>query len=171
MSAANTPQLDLPALIRCATQTIESARYCWIAIADGSGGVRARPMGRLPCELDADRWMLRFLSDARSRKVADIRRSRCATVALQDGENAFVSVTGAATLNDDAVELSPHWRGAYDAFFPSPRDRAHATFIEVNVSRVELWVREHGGAQFGLWPALFVRDAAGRWESIPYERG
>jgi general stress protein 26 len=170
MNATETG-IDLSVLIRSATEVIESARYCWMATADASGAARARPMGRLPCDLDEDQWIFRFLSDARSRKAAEIRHSHCATVVFQKDEDAFVSVMGAAALTVDAVELTRRWRSAYDVYFPTEGDRVNAILVEVRARQMELWIRGATGAPFGLWPAILVRGAAGQWDSIPYEHG
>lgn len=125
----------------------------------------------MPRDPDEDPWVFRFLSDARSRKVAEIRHSNCATVVFQKSEHAFVTVTGAAALTADAAELSRRWRSAYDVYFPTDRDRVNALFVEVKARQMELWIRGVTGAPFGLWPTVLVRDATGRWESMPYEHG
>lgn len=171
MNATDTP-IELSVFIRSATEVIEGARYCWlVATADASGAVRARPMGRMPRDLDEDQWVFRFLSDARSRKVGEIWHSHCATVIFQKSEDAFVTVTGAATLIADAAELSRRWRSAYDVYFQTERDRVNAPLVVVRAKQMELWIRGVTGTPFGLWPALLARDAVGRWESIPYKHG
>jgi hypothetical protein len=63
---------DLNRLLGAAAEKIGKVGYCWLLTAAGEGGIRARPMGRLPRDADEEEWTLRFLTDGLSPKVADL---------------------------------------------------------------------------------------------------
>ena len=152
-------------LLAGAAKAIGSVRFCWLATAAGTDG-HLRPMGRLPNEVGDDEWMIRFVSDGRSNKASEMRRDSKVTIIFQnEPDEAFVSLIGAATLRKRASEDSEHWKKAYEVFFPSELDRANAIFIEVDVQRMELWIRGVTPEPFGLRATVLQRDAGG-WHLI-----
>src|ERR1700680_1659386 len=89
--------VDVSRLLVGAAKAVASARYCWLATTAENGGVNARPMGRLPRDPGEDDWRIRFVTDGRSRKAADIRRVRQVAVTFQhDADDAYVTLIGAA---------------------------------------------------------------------------
>jgi len=86
-------------LLAGAAKVVANARSCWLATAVAPGDAKLRPMGRLPNEPGEDEWIIRFITDGRSRKAADMRRDNRVTIIFQnEPDNAFVSVIGAAVL-------------------------------------------------------------------------
>ena len=81
----------------------------------------------------------------------------------RDHDDAFVALTGAAALIEEDNEVHRLWRAAYDPFFPSDADRVNAAFVEVNVERMELWIRGVTGEPFGLHATTLERRAGGAW--------
>ena len=153
-------------LLAGAAKVVRSARYCWLATAVGAGGGYLRPMGRLPRATDDDEWMIRFVSDGRSNKASEMRRDNKVTIVFQnEPDDAFVSLIGQATLRERASEDGEHWRKAYEVFFPSETDRANAIFIEVNVQRMELWIRGVTPEPFGMQKTVLERDAERGWSA------
>ena len=151
-------------LLAGAAETIASVRYCWL-LSWANGRVRARPMGRLLPSENEDDWTIRFVTDRRSRKAADVRRSAVVGLVFQnDRDDAFVSVTGTARLIEAAPEVSALWKeDAYRSYFPSETDRANAGFIEVRIGRMELWIRGVTPEPFGLKTTVLERDRQGAW--------
>src|SRR5262249_29284798 len=98
---------DVSRLLAAAAKIIERVRYCWLVTTDEDGGARSRPMGRVPRDADEDEWTIRFLTDGRSHKVADLRRVGQVSIILQhDPEDAFIALTGKASLAESkAVSL------------------------------------------------------------------
>ena len=135
--------VEVSRLLAGAMRAIASVRYCWLATEAGAVGPNAmRPMGRLPPEPGDKEWTIRFVTDGRSRKASDIRRAaKVALIFQHDADDAFVAVTGVATLHEDASEVSRRWKNAYNRYFPTEADRAAAAFIEVEAERMELWIR------------------------------
>jgi general stress protein 26 len=153
-------------LLAGAAKAIGSVRYCWLATAAGAGGRHPRPMGRLPKDVGDDEWMIRFVSDGRSNKASELRRDDKVTIIFQNApDDAFVTLIGAATLRERASEDGEHWKKAYEVYFPSEQDRANAIFIEVNVQRMELWIRGVTPEPFGLRKTVLERDAEGGWST------
>ena len=158
--------IDVSGLLAGAAKTMRSARYCWLATAAEAGAPQVRPMGRVLNDPGEDEWKIRFLTDGRSHKAADMRRAGKVTILFQhDPDLAFVSLIGKAALHEDASETRSRWKAAYNVYFPSEADRANAIFVEVEVQRMELWIRGVTPEPFGLRATVLERDAGG-WRLI-----
>ena len=66
---------EVSRLLAGAAKVIARVRYCWLVTEAETGGVCARPMGRLLPNPEKNDWTIRFITDGRSRKVGDIRRA------------------------------------------------------------------------------------------------
>ncbi|MDF2117715.1 pyridoxamine 5'-phosphate oxidase family protein [Roseiarcaceae bacterium H3SJ34-1] len=149
---------DVSRLLAAAAKTIAHVRYCWLV----TGAAHARPMGHVIS--DPDGWNIRFITGSRSRKAADIRGAgKVGLIFQHDPTEAYVSLTGAATLVERASEVNRLWKHAYDTYFPTETERANAAFIEVAAERMELWIRGVTPEPFGLQTTELVRDAEGSW--------
>jgi general stress protein 26 len=158
--------VEVGKLLAGAARAMASARYCWLATAS-AGAPRLRPMGQILRDPGEDEWTIRFLTDGRSRKAADLRRVGELAIVFQfDPDLAFVTLTGKATLHDDASEVRGRWKRAYDRYFPTETDRANAIFVEVEVERMELWIKDVTPEPFGLRATVLERDADG-WRIAP----
>ena len=156
--------VDVSRLLAVAAETAAKARWCWLATATETGVSRMRPMGRLPPESGDDGWTIRFLTDGRSRKAADIWRADGVGIIFQrEPEDAYVAVTGTAKLRPDPSEIRRRWKKAYNRYFPTEEDRENAAFLEVEAQRLELWIRGVTPEPFGLHTTTLERDAAGAW--------
>jgi general stress protein 26 len=163
---------DVSRLLAGASKTMAEARCCWLVTSTGSGGVEARPMGRLPSEPDDDPWTLRFITDGRSHKAAETRRADQVAVIFQHNtEDAYVTVIGAGSVHDSAAEVRRLWKSGYDGFFPTETDRANAIFLEVAARRLELWIRGVTPEPFAMQTMLLERDAGGAWRVVDGEGG
>jgi general stress protein 26 len=162
----NPDAIYVTPLLDGATKTMRSARYCWLATAAESGIPHVRPMGRVLNDPGEDAWKVRFLTDGQSHKAADMRRASEVTILFQhDPDHAFVSLIGKATLHENASETRNRWKPAYNVYFPSEADRANAIFVEVEIERMELWIRGVTPEPFGLRATVLERDADG-WRLI-----
>ena len=151
-------------LLGAAADKIRKVRYCWLLTAAGEGGIRPRPMGWVPRDADEDEWRLRFLTDGRSPKVADMRRVGHVSVIFQhDLDESFVALAGEASLTEDEPEIRRRWTAAYDAYFPGGPDRSSAVFVTIDVARVELWIRGVTSEPFGMRTTVIERDATRGW--------
>ena len=163
---AKPDTVDVSRLIAGAAKTMRSAHYCWLATASGAGAPHVRPMGRVLNDPGEEEWKIRFLTDGRSQKAADMRRADTVTILFQhDPDLAFVSLIGRAALNESESETRSRWKGAYDVYFPTETDRANAIFVEVAIERMELWIRGVTPEPFGLRATVLERSADG-WRLI-----
>jgi general stress protein 26 len=152
--------IDVSRLLAGAAKTMRSARYCWLATTADDGAPRVRPMGRVLNDPGEDEWKIRFLTDGRSRKAADMRRAGKVTILFQhEPDLAYVSLIGKASLYEDASETRNRWKPAYDAYFPSEAERASAIFVEVEAQHMELWIRGVTPEPFGLHATVLERNA------------
>jgi general stress protein 26 len=159
---AKPDAVDVTPLLDGAARTMRKARYCWLATATEAGVPHARPMGRVLNDPGEDQWKVRFLTDRRSNKAADMRRASEVSILVQhDPDLAFVTLIGKADLHEDASETRSRWKAAYDVYFPSAADQANAIFVEVGIERMELWIRGVTPEPFGLRATVLERDAEG----------
>jgi general stress protein 26 len=151
-------------LLAGAAQVVAEVHYCWLIVPSDEGMPSARPMGRLMGELgDAD-WVIRFVVDSGSRKAAALRRAGVLALTFQKGaDDAFVLLTGKATLLSEPADVRRHWRSGFSAYFPTAEDQARAAFIELRVARMELWIRGVTPEPFGMRPTTLERGADGAW--------
>jgi general stress protein 26 len=151
---------EVDRLLAGAAKSIATIRYCWLATAAETGDANLRPMGWL--HAGENDWTIQFVTDGRSRKVAEIRRaSKVAIVFQREADDTYITLIGTATLRERVSEVRQRWKGAYDAYFPTESDRANAVFVEVEVERMELWVRGLTPEPFGLHATVLQRDSGG----------
>jgi general stress protein 26 len=93
------------------------------------------------------------------------RASEVSILFQHDPDLAFVSLIGKAALHENASDTRDRWKPAYDVYFPSEADRASAIFVEVEIERMELWIRGVTPEPFGLRATVLERDAEG-WRLI-----
>ena len=154
--------VEVDRLLAGAAKTIARVRYCWLVTEAKTGIANVRPMGRVLS--DENDWTIRFVTGGRSRKASDIRRASEVGLIFQcDQDDAYVVLSGKATLIERASEVDRLWKNAYDAYFPNETERANAAFVEVDVARMELWIRGVTPEPFGLLPTVLERDAGRTW--------
>ena len=159
------PEMEYAAckLVAGVERIIGAVEYCWL-LSSTDRAIRARPMGRILARPGEDELTIRFLTDGRSKKAADIRRSQDVTLIFQqEAEDAYVSLQGTARLNETKGYVQALWKQAYGRYFPTTEDQAHAAFIEVEVVRMELWVRGLTPEPFGVRPTIMTRAPDGTW--------
>jgi len=154
---------EVSKLLTAASNVLAGARVSWLITAGEEGAVNVRPMGGLRAVRPGS-WKMLFLADTRSRKAADIRRTGQSTVVVQQGDDAFVSVAGLAALLEKASEVCKHWIGAYDRYFPTEEDRGNAVLIELDVQRMDLWIRGVTPEPFGLRSTRLAQHTDGTWQ-------
>jgi general stress protein 26 len=126
--------------------------------------------GRLLTDAGENDWIIRFVTDGRSRKALDLRHTAEVGLIFQHADDAFVALIGKAILIENASEVRQLWKEAYSAYFPTERDRANAAFVQVDVDRMELWVRGLTPEPFGLHPTTLERGADGVWRLTSGDR-
>jgi len=159
-------QVQVNHLLAGAKKVVASVRYCWLLTEAETGGANARPMGRLLPGPNENDWVIRFITGGLSRKAFDIRRANKVGLIFQDADDAFVVLAGRAKLLE-ASSMRQLWKDDYNVYFPDEENRANATFVEVNVERMELWIRGVTPEPFGLHPTILERDTTATWRLSP----
>jgi general stress protein 26 len=158
---------EVKGLLAGASKTVGAARSSWLVTSTGEGGVDARPMGRLQPEAGDDAWLIRFITDARSHKAAEIKRAaRVAVIFEVPADDAYVTAIGRAEVKDSAADVRRLWKPAYDAFFPTATDKANAIFLEIAAERLELWIRGVTPEPFAASTTVLERGSAGAWRVV-----
>lgn len=164
MSDQGTEPEYIPRLLAGVEKAIGGVAYCWL-LTRTENGVRSRPMGRILARRSEDIWTMRFIADMRSRKAAQIRHFDDVTLIFQkDDEEAYFSLAGTARLIEAKEDVKALWNEkAYGRHATSDDARANVGFIEVKVTRMELWIRGLTSQPFGIRPTILERDADGSW--------
>ena len=92
------------------------------------------------------------------------RAGKVGLIFQHDADDAYVALIGTAMLREHASEVDRRWKNAYEAYFPSRPIGPNAAFIEVDVNRMELWIR-------GVTPEPFGLDATKLDETIAVSPG
>jgi general stress protein 26 len=164
LDVINETNAEVSALLAGAAKTIQAVRYCWLVTSAVGGGFNTRPMGRLFAEKGDDGWIIRFVTDGRSRKVRELcGEPEVGLIFQSDPDEAFAALFGKARLIEGAADVDRLWKRAYDAYFPTPAARAAAAFVEIEVTRMELWIRGVTPEPFGMQTTKLIRDADGAW--------
>ena len=164
--------IDVDRLLAEATRTMARVRSCWLVTLSDNGNFSARPMGRLPREEGDAEWTIRFITDRRSHKATQIRcGAKVAVIFQHDAADAYVKASGPTHLHEGTAEVSARWTSAYDVYFPTERDRINASFIEVSVESLELWIRGVTPDPFGSFPTILERRPSAGWQLVSVDSG
>lgn len=157
---------DAQGYLEGAARLVANVPFCWLVTTDALDGTNARPMGRILHHHDQHAWVIRFVTDMRSKKAAEILRSETIGLIVQDdAQQAFAWLTGSAGLLGGFEDVRRYWKDAYAAYFPSPEDQANVAFVEVRVERMALWIKGVTPEPFGIRPTHLERDADNTWRS------
>lgn len=150
-------------LLEATENVIAQAPHCWLMTLSSSGGVNARPMGRVTPVPSQSGWNFSFLTDARSTKARDIHSVSQVRLTFEHGDDAFVSLAGAAEVVSDAAVVGLRWIPSYDRIFPSAADKTNAVFIDIRAEELRLWIRELTPEPFGVHSLSLRRPLDGDW--------
>ena len=152
--------VDAGRLLAEAARIVRNQPYCWLATSPEAGGVRVRPMGKISFNTDA--WTIHFITDGRSRKASDLRRTHNVSVVCgREADDAYIALIGTARLRENPSEVRERWKSAYNTYFPTELDKENAIFIEIGIDSIELWIRGFTPEPFGMHTTRLRRDAGG----------
>ncbi len=121
-------------LISAAREIMSDAGNCTLITLDEEGLPDARVMDPFLPEEDMTVW---FGTNARSRKVTQIRRNQNVTILYFNKETAaYVVIHGIARLVDDPNEKKNRWKEAWTNFYPD-RDKDYL-LIKVSPQTMEV---------------------------------
>ena len=103
---------------RTVAELLEGQRIGMFTTTDASGTLTSRPMALQEVEFDGDLW---FFAERDSRKVRHLDAHPQVNVTVGSG-STWVSLTGHATVVEDAARKRVLWNGAVEAWFPDGPD-------------------------------------------------
>lgn len=121
-------------LLTTAREIMATARYAALITTGANGRINARTMDPFPPGDDMVIW---FGTNARSRKVRELRRNSRVTVYYLDPvAQAYVTIQGTARLVNDRAEKARRWKDEWKAFYPD-REKSYL-LIAVKPQRLEV---------------------------------
>ena len=152
-------------LLRLARETIDAVPTALAITIDGQGDANARPVNTSKL---TDQWTVRFMTDRRTRKFAEIARTGRMTLVYDNPTaGAYVSLVGRATIIDDVAVKQATWRPHSFTWHPGGPTDPNVVLVDFAAERIETWNTPGGvvpDPTKGLWAAVLIRDAGGRWQ-------
>ena len=102
----------------------------------GDAGFHARPMALAAVEDDGQIW---FISGKDTAKIHEIEIDSHVHIVAQDGDSAFLSLTGRASLIGDREKIAHLWKEPFRVWFPGGKDDPDIELISVHPERGEFW--------------------------------
>ncbi len=97
----------------------------------------SRPVATLPAPFDGSLW---FFTSASSHKAAEIRaRPRVNLAYASPSRNAYVSVSGRASVRRDRRRIDALWSPSQRVWFPGGKDDPDLTLLRVRMETAEYW--------------------------------
>jgi len=156
-------------LLQIAREIIAQVPACMAITVDRNGDANARVVNPKPL---SDAWTVRFPTDRRSRKSAEIERSGRLTLAYQyDAAKAYVSLIGRAAIHNDVAAKTANWKPESYKYFPGGPADPNVVYVDFITDRIELWSSSHGvepDPVRGLWAAALVREGSGWVQSTTF---
>jgi general stress protein 26 len=112
--------------------------------------LHARPMAIAQVEDDGRLW---FITSADTAKVHEIEIDSHVHLIAQDGDSAFLSLTGRATLVGDREIIARLWREPFRVWFPKGKDDPNIELIAVRPESGEFWDSTGANRCKYLWEA------------------
>ena len=118
-------------------EIIEEIRIATLVTKDTDGSMRGRPMATAEVDDDGTLW---FFTDEFSEKVEEISGKKDVLVSYASkSKNAYVVISGTASLTDDRGKIEELWNPAMKAWFPKGRDDKKILLIKVEGAQAEYW--------------------------------
>jgi general stress protein 26 len=149
-------------LLRLARETVNAVPTCLAITIDGNGDANARAINTSKL---TDEWTVRFMTDRRTRKVAEIAQTgRLTLVYYHQAGGAYVTLVGRATIVDDVADKQAIWQPGSFKWHPGGPTDPNVVLVEFVAERIETW---NTPGQIvpdptkGLWAAVLMRNASG----------
>ncbi|MGZ3418957.1 MAG: pyridoxamine 5'-phosphate oxidase family protein [Polyangiales bacterium] len=117
-------------------ELLKQFRTAFLVTHEGAGRPRGRPLAIAKVEDDATVW---FATASHSPKVAEIANDAAACVLChRDRDEAWVSLSGAATLVRDRAKIAELWGANMKPWFEGPDDPA-IVLVKVKTAHAEYY--------------------------------
>ncbi|MHB1247721.1 MAG: pyridoxamine 5'-phosphate oxidase family protein [Sulfuriferula sp.] len=102
-----------------------------------NGGLRARP---LEARADRDAGIIWFVTDVRGVKDDEIGAAHeIGLVFIDEGDRAYLSITGRAFVTRDTAKAKDIWRKTDDTWFPDGPDDPNVRVLRIEPITADLW--------------------------------
>jgi general stress protein 26 len=116
---------------------IRGIKIAMLTTVSPDGRLRSRPMATQEAEYDGTLW---FFTQASSDKIGEILQFPQVNASyVSAGDHRYVSLSGRATLVQDAEKAKELWTPAHRAWFPLGLDDPELALLRVDVERAEYW--------------------------------
>lgn len=118
-------------------ELVDQARICMLTTMTADGKHVSRPMALQDVEFDGDLWFFAYDDSA---KAAEVRTNPQVNVGFADDKHqAWVSISGAATLVQDRAKMEELWAAPLEVWFPDGLDTPGITLVKVHAETAEWW--------------------------------
>ena len=133
----NTSQATSDDITKLAT-IIKKVNIGMLTTAAHDGAMHARPMSTQNEPFDGhELW---FFTSAPSGKTAEIQNDQNVNVSYANpGDNAWVSISGKATIVRDRAKIDQYWNAGVKPWFPQGKEDPSLALIRVDVDSAEYW--------------------------------
>jgi general stress protein 26 len=123
---------------------IRDIRFAMFTTHHPNGHLHARPMTTQNSRLDEDNSLWFFMSRGDD-AVGDLATDACVCVSYADPDtDAYVSVSGSASVVDDTSTKRRLWSKTTEAWFPDGPDDPNLALVRVAITHADYWdVREN----------------------------
>jgi general stress protein 26 len=121
--------------VRRVAELLGDQRIGMLTTTDPAGTLISRPMALQEVEFDGDLW---FFAERDSRKVAHVATRPQVNVTVGSG-STWVSLTGRASVVDDAGRKRDLWNGGVAAWLPQGPDDPSVVLLKVDAESAEYW--------------------------------
>jgi general stress protein 26 len=120
---------------RKVAELLQGERFAFLTTTAPDGTLTSRPMTLQEVEFDGDLW---FFAERDSRTMSHLVADPQVNVAAGSG-GSWVSLTGLASVVDDAGRKRELWNSAVGAWFPQGPDDASVVLLKVEGRSAEYW--------------------------------
>ena len=141
-------------------EIVKDIKFAIFTTKHSDGHLHGRPMTTQNKSLDEDESLWFFMSRS-SDAVEDLSEDATVHVAYADPDrDAYVSVSGTASVVDDRAKKEQLWSKLAEAWFPDGADDPDLALVEVRIEDAEYWdVKESKVTQlFKMARAAVVSD-------------
>ncbi|HET9648963.1 MAG TPA: pyridoxamine 5'-phosphate oxidase family protein [Microlunatus sp.] len=115
---------------------VEGARVAHVTTQTADGQLVSRPLAVTDREFDGD---LYFFTQDPSAKTDQVRARDQVNVALQVGNDGFLSIAGTASVSRDQKIIDELWNRYAEAWFEQGREDPSVALLTVHADSAEYW--------------------------------
>lgn len=118
---------------------VKDIKFSMFTTRHSNGHLHARPMTTQNKSMD-DQDLLWFFISKKGGTVADLRADASVNITYADpGKDAYVSVSGEATVVDDIAKKTALWTAFSKPWFPDGPEDADLALVQVKIIHAHYW--------------------------------